>query len=110
MADQCDWDQSPGWVGRENLKPGNSNWAAGVAMRFSADFVRRKDLPRIEGYFNATSVGCGEKTSLKIMGSDRADMSIYRIGYYKGAGARLIATIKSAKALHPMPRHPQDNI
>ena len=106
VADQCDWDQSPGWVGRENLKPGNSNWAAGVAMRFSADFVRRKDLSRIEGYFNATSVGCGEKTSLKIMGSDRADMSIYRIGYYKGAGARLIATIKSAKSFTPNAKTP----
>lgn len=105
-ADQCGWDQSPGWVARENLKTGNANWASGVAMRFSADFSRRKDLPRIEGYFDATSVGCGEKTSLKTIGAQRADISIYRIGYYKGTGARLVTTIKSAKSFTPNAKTP----
>lgn len=105
-ADQCGWDQSPGWVARENLKTGNANWASGVAMRFSADFSRRKDLPRIEGYFDATSIGCGEKTSLKTVGAQRADISIYRIGYYKGAGARLVTTIKSAKSFTPNAKTP----
>ena len=93
-------------MGRENLKAGSLGWADGVALRFSADFSRRKDIPRIEGYFDATSVGCGEKTSLRTVGADRADISIYRIGYYKGAGARLVATVKSAKSFTPNAKTP----
>ena len=106
VAAQCGWDQSPGWVERENLKPGNPDWAAGIPLRFSADFSRRKDVPRIEGYFDVTSVGCGEKSSLRIVGAKSADISIYRIGYYKGAGARLVAEIKSAKNFTPSAKTP----
>jgi len=106
VAAQCGWDQSPGWVERENMKAGNSDWAAGIPLRFSADFSRRKDIPRIEGYFDATSVGCGEKSSLRIVGAKSADISIYRIGYYKGAGARLVAEIKSATNFTPTAKTP----
>lgn len=95
-ADQCGWDQSPGWVQRENTKTGTAEWAGGIPLRFSADFTQRKTKPRVEGYFDATSVGCGEKTLLTIIGSRYADISIYRIGYYKGAGARLVMTVDSA--------------
>ena len=95
-AASCDWDQSPGWVQRENAKSGTAQWADAIPLRFSADFTRRKTKPRVEGYFGATSVGCGEKTPLTIIGAPKADISIYRIGYYKAAGARLVMTIKSA--------------
>lgn len=54
-AEQCGWDQSPGWVGRENLKPGTAHWAAGVAMRLSADFSRRKDMPHALKYLRIES-------------------------------------------------------
>jgi len=95
-AVNCGWDQSSGWVQRENTKAGTKEWAEAIPLRFSADFTRRKTKPRVEGYFGATSVGCGEKTPLTIVGAPKADISIYRIGYYKGAGARLVMAIKSA--------------
>ena len=98
IASDCSWDQSSGWVQRENSKSGTAEWAAETPLRFSADFTRRKAKQRVEGYFGATSVGCGEKTPLTIIGAPSADISIYRIGYYKGAGARLVMTVNSAKS------------
>ena len=105
-AAECRWDQSPGWVQRENAKKGSAEWADEIPLRFSADFTRRKNKPRIEGYFGATSVGCGEKTPLTISGAASADISIYRIGYYRGAGARLVMTIKSATSFTPSSKTP----
>ena len=105
-AAQCSWDQSPGWVQRENAKTGTAQWAEAMPLRFSADFTRRKTKQRVEGYFGATSIGCGEKTPLTIIGAASADISIYRIGYYKGAGARLVMTIKSATSFTPSSKTP----
>ena len=96
-ADQCSWQ--PGWVKAENAKAGIKNWDSDVVMRFSADFTRRKEAKRVEGYFDQASIGCGQSASLKIMGARSVDVSLYRIGYYKGAGARLITTIKNAKQI-----------
>ena len=95
-AVQCRWDQNPGWVQRENAKTGSADWANDIPLRFSADFSRRKTMARIEGYFSATSIGCGQKTPLTIIGAPSADISIYRIGYYKGTGARLVMSVNSA--------------
>ena len=94
-AQVCHWQ--PGWVKSENAKTGTPGWDADIPLRFSADFSRRKNMARVEGYFDRTSIGCGEKAQLKIVGASSADISIYRIGYYNGSGARLISTIKSAK-------------
>ena len=105
-ADSCGWDQRVGWVARENARTGDSNWASGVPMRFSADFSGRKMMERVEGYFDHTSVGCGQKASLTIVGPLVVDISIYRIGYYKGAGARLVASIKSATSFTPTVKTP----
>ena len=105
-AAECRWDQSPGWVQRENAKKGSAEWADEIPLRFSADFTRRKNKPRIEGYFGSTSVGCGEKTPLMISGAASADILIYRIGYYRGAGARLVMTIKSATSFTPSSKTP----
>ena len=96
-AQECSWQA--GWVKAENAKAGNKNWDSDVVMRFSADFTRRKEAKRVEGYFDQTSIGCGQSASLKIVGARSADISLYRIGYYKGAGARLIKTIKNAKQI-----------
>jgi len=92
-AQECNWQA--GWVKAENSKAGNKNWDSDVVMRFSADFTRRKEVPRVEGYFDQTSIGCGQSATLKIVGAKSADISLYRIGHYKGAGARLIKSIKS---------------
>lgn len=96
-AAQCSWQA--GWVKVENAKVGNKGWDSDVALRFSADFSRRKDAQRIEGYFDQTSIGCGQSASLKIVGAKTADIELYRIGFYNGAGARLVQTIKSARKI-----------
>ena len=106
VAGSCGWDQRAGWVARENARVGDSNWASGVPMRFGGDFSRRREVARVEGYFDRTSVGCGQKASLTIVGPQMVDILIYRIGYYKGAGARLVVSIKSATAFTPNAKTP----
>lgn len=78
------------WVAHENSKPGSKEWGSGIPMRFSADFSRRKKIDRIEGYFDLTSLRCGESTQINLVGADQASVEIYRMGYYKGLGARLV--------------------
>ena len=94
-ATDCRWDQSAGWVTRENLKKGDKSWSKGVPLRFSADFSRRKDVPRIEGYLSSSSGTCGEKLTLTTVGSKKFTASIYRMGYYNNHGARLVRQLKS---------------
>jgi len=94
-ASTCGWDQSSGWVARENQKAGDKKWSDGVPLRFSADFSRRKDVPRIEGYLNASSATCGDTLTLTTVGSKKFTASIYRMGYYNNSGARLVKLLKS---------------
>jgi hypothetical protein len=99
QANTCSWDQNPGWVQRENLKKGDVKWDADVPLRFSADFSRRKEVPRIEGYLSSASATCGETLSLTTFGSKKFQVDVYRIGYYKNTGARLIRTVASPKSI-----------
>jgi hypothetical protein len=94
-ATDCRWDQSAGWVARENLKKGDKTWSKGVPLRFSADFSRRKDVPRIEGYLSSSSATCGDKLTLTTVGSKKFTAAIYRMGYYNNHGARLVKLLKS---------------
>ena len=94
-AADCRWDQSAGWVARENLKKGDKTWSKGVPLRFSADFSRRKDVPRIEGYLSSSSATCGDKLTLTTVGSKKFTAAIYRMGYYNNHGARLVKLLKS---------------
>jgi len=68
-------------------------------MRFSADFSRRKDVPRIEGFVNSTSGTCGERLTLTTSGSKRFVATVYRMGYYNNAGARLVMELNSPKQI-----------
>ncbi len=94
-ASDCAWDQTPGWVARENQKLGNKEWSAGIPLRYSADFSRRKDVPRIEGYLSSTSATCGDRLTLTTFGSKKFTASVYRMGYYNNSGARLVKLLKS---------------
>ncbi len=94
-ASDCSWDQAPGWVARENQKLGNKEWSAGIPLRYSADFSRRKDVPRIEGYLSSTSATCGDRLTLTTFGSKKFTASVYRMGYYNNSGARLVKLLKS---------------
>jgi hypothetical protein len=94
-ASDCGWDQSAGWVARENQKTGDKKWSDGVPLRFSADYSRRKDIPRIEGYLSSASASCGDKLTLTTVGSKKFTAAIYRMGYYNNSGARLVKLLKS---------------
>jgi hypothetical protein len=94
-ASDCSWDQTPGWVARENQKLGNKEWSAGIPLRYSADFSRRKDVPRIEGYLSSTSATCGDRLTLTTFGTKKFTASVYRMGYYNNSGARLVKLLKS---------------
>lgn len=98
-ASTCSWDTQPGWVQRENQKNGSSSWASNIPLRFSADFSRRKDVPRIEGYASSPSATCGESISITTLGSKKFDLDIFRMGYYNNKGARLIRTLNSPKKI-----------
>jgi len=98
-AAQCGWDQSPGWVARENQLKGDRGWSDDVPLRFSADYSRRKKMDRIEGYLSATSAGCGERLTLTTVGSKNFSLSVYRMGYYGGDSARLVRKSKSPKSI-----------
>jgi hypothetical protein len=99
VAAGCGWDQAPGWVHRENLKKGNTTWDQNTPLRFSADFSRRKEVPRVEGFASATSASCGAKVSLTTFGSKKFELGIYRMGFYDNMGARLIRTLDSPKSI-----------
>jgi len=89
----CNWDVAPGWVERENQKTGAPTWSKGVPLRLSADFSRRVKVDRVEGWFEKTSVTCGESINLHIVGKVPATkIDVFRMGYYDGDGARLISS------------------
>ena len=96
-AGTCGWDTSAGWVARENAKAGAKQWDLGAPVRRSADFSRRVDVKRVEGWFGATSAQCGQSVALHLIGASKdieTTISIYRMGYYGGARARLVRVEK----------------
>ena len=81
----------------ENCKRGNP----------SAEWdVNGSGDPRIQGFATDISVNLGETIAFKI-GSDspKYRIDIYRLGYYAGSGARLIAAIRPSVPLPRRSRH-----
>jgi hypothetical protein len=99
FASDCNQPLTPGWVQRENLTKGDYRWEADAPLRFSADYSRRKDIPRIEGFLSSASASCGQSVSLTTLGAKKFQVDIYRMGYYKNTGARLIRTLESPKSI-----------
>lgn len=102
VAGTCGWDTDAGWVARENSKPGAKQWDDGAPVRSGGDFSRRVELKRIEGWFGTTSAQCGQNVALRIVGGSKeieTKISIYRMGYYDGARARLISVEKTVGTL-----------
>ena len=62
----------------ENLRLGSRGW----------DVVRRP--PRFEGYLDRASIGPGERLALQVRGSGPFEVAWYRLGWYGGAGGRLV--------------------
>jgi hypothetical protein len=102
----CGWDTTSGWIKRENAKSGNSKWAQGIPIEYSGEYgVKKRYLGvtkwlthsigtlAISGWFDSQSATCGNQVGLHISGNNLpVTVSIYRMGYYGGAGARLIST------------------
>ena len=80
QAESC---VAPGkdWVKSENSKAGDRSWNSGLPFRLSADFSRRKNIDRVEGFFDKTSLQCGQNTVLTLVGAKGARVEIYRMGY-----------------------------
>ena len=120
-ASGCGWDIAAGWVARENAKAGYSRWDRGIPIAYAGDFagrevVQRRGAPYAgwlapsvaftgpEGWFSAPSATCGQNIGLHISGNGSpVTIKVFRMGYYGGAGARLIgvATTKSVDHYSP---------
>jgi hypothetical protein len=81
-------------ISAENKLPGDTgyNWTGVVS-------------DKLEGFSDPFSVNLGETISFKVNAtSSNWTIDIYRVGYYGGAGGRLITTVnKSAPSLQPPP-------
>lgn len=103
VSTSCGWDTSTGWVARENAKVGNSNWAKDIQPEYSGDYMTSEKgvtpawgkgtKKSVEGWLDAPSGTCGDQIGLHITGNTRpVTVKIYRMGYYGGAGARLVTS------------------
>src|SRR4051812_44618873 len=78
----------------ENAKPGDTDWA----------LTALSDTPTVEGYASATSVNRGE--TIRFFVSSAAPtyrMTIYRMGWYGGAGARKMMSVNLTGTKQPAP-------
>ena len=81
----------------ENSKPGSTDWLLTRVVRhddeiYELGWHRRKG---IEAYASHTSIGAGETLNVHVSTYpvNKYSAGIYRMGYYGGAGARLMRTI-----------------
>ncbi len=71
--------RGPSAVAEENRRTGDKGWQAGL-NRYAT----------ILGYLDRTSVAPGDSIGLHVRGNTRFDARWYRIGWYGGAGGRLM--------------------
>jgi len=73
---------APGWLGRENALPGDPSWRPADAL----------GVHRIPLYLDQPSTVCGSPVAVHLGGdgAQRVVVRAYRIGWYHGAGARLV--------------------
>lgn len=94
-------DRAPGWVARENLHKGTAKWHKDIARGYAGDggvihrifFASRliQHVPPVSGWFDRTSVTCGDRVGLHLSGHGKPiTVELYRTGFYRGLGARLI--------------------
>lgn len=105
--DECGWLLKAGWVKSENQKIGTREWDKGIPLRHSGDYVsalraQNRNLFRaikdpesyrpVQGWFEATSATCGQSVALHLASPiSGVTISLYRMGFYQGLGARLIS-------------------
>jgi hypothetical protein len=75
-------------VTTENDSPGTTGWPLAVSAY---------DPAAAAGFVSRTSAACGDTITFRVTSSDyHLGVSIYRMGYYGGAGARLVWASQSA--------------
>jgi hypothetical protein len=79
-------------IRRENERPGTQDW---LLTKPRIDPASQYRCPWIEGYCSQASVGAGDTLSLFVNTNPVSDFSleIYRMGYYGGAGGRLVSKL-----------------
>jgi len=81
-------------IQQENAKPGDGSW----------QLTALSDTPTVEGYASATSVNRGE--TIRFFVSSAAPnytMTIYRLGWYGGTGARRMLSVNLPGSQQPVP-------
>ena len=114
----CGWDSAKGWVERENAKPGDAKWDSGIPIAYAGDFAGKEMRKRSsgpfagwlstpvgatgpEGWFSAPSATCDQSIGLHVSGNGSpVTIRVFRMGYYGGAGARLIEETATAPVSH----------
>jgi hypothetical protein len=76
----------------ENEKPGTKDW---MLVKPAIDRSLKHRRPWIEGYFSRSSVRAGETITLHVSTNpvSKFTVDLYRMGYYGGAGARLVGSL-----------------
>jgi hypothetical protein len=84
--------RNPGLIRRENRKPGARNWQL-TRVRIEPRGGYRS--PWIEGYCSRQSVRAGDTLDILVSANPpaRFQVEIFRMGYYGGLGARLVAAL-----------------
>lgn len=79
-------------VANENAKPGTRDW---MLSNTRIDPATKYRCPWIEGYCSQTSVKAGEKISFHVSTNPASPfrIDIYRMGFYGGAGGRLLQSL-----------------
>ena len=81
-------------IRRENAKQGDSRWGLTAVS----------DTPTVEGYASHTSVNRGETIRFYVSSAASTyTMTIYRLGWYGGAGGRRMLSVMLQGARQPMP-------
>ncbi len=84
--------RQPVLIRSENQRPGHPNWQLTRVRLDKRDGFR---TPWIEGYCSRQSVSAGEPIDIMVSTNpaQRFSIEIFRMGYYGGAGARLMTTL-----------------
>jgi hypothetical protein len=90
------WPQD--YIQTENAKTGATDW----------DLSNGKTAGNLAAYAEKTSAVCGDKVYIRVndLGDAPLKISAYRMGYYGGAGARLIWSTSSGPWLLGVPQSP----
>lgn len=81
------------WVVEENSKAGTTDWL----LKGVGDHV-------VEGFVDKVSAAAGDKVTLYAnTQSRRLDVSLYRLGWYQGKGARLVESLGSVEGVRQRP-------